>query len=181
MKNAVFGLVLSLGFSFVAQAETQVFKMMDGQVAVCSLEKDNIVNSVSSKVISISMEKDSSTTEEAQPLVKISMVRCDNGIWVSDLNPSKENYTINGIDVEVSYHDFEMILVDANGNLVLKTMLDNLGPSSVQEHSFSIVKNKSKVQDLEMFVRAIKSVKGSNGYEFQEQISFGGFRVRLNN
>lgn len=183
MKLALSSLVLGLALTATAQADVQIFKILDGSVATCSASKETTSQRIAgSKILSISLEQDLSSADQAEPVLKLALVRCgDNGAWELDTNPSSEKYSLNGIDVEVSYSNFEMLLLDDAYNVVLQTKLDYLGQANSEVQSLKIVKSKQKTQDLQLIIRTKKTVKASNGYQFSDTVTFGGFRVRLNN
>lgn len=169
-----------LSLSGAVQADVEVFKLLDGHTVVCSANKSEATPlAPGQKVLMISLTQETSSQEEINPTLKVEMVACDGGRWVADKSPLKENYSINGIDVEVTYSSFQMYLVDEDYNVLLHTTLSAFGEGKAESETLSLARNKEAKQQLQLIITALKHVKGSNGYEFSERISFGGYRLRV--
>ena len=181
-KVSFFGLLVAgvVSSASVAMAQVEVFKLLDGHNVTCSANKnESTPTDLGQKVLMISLTQDSSTQTDVNPTIKVEMVVCDSGRWVADKSPLNESYSINGIDVEVTYSDFQLYLVDENYNVLLHTTLTAFGEGKTESEALSFARTKETEQRLQLIITAQKHVKGSNGYEFSERLSFGAYRLRV--
>lgn len=170
-------MVLSLmGFGFSAQAGVSIVKAFDGNVAYCNQE-----TRLKGKVIQVEMTNVVSSDSQDDATMTVSLVKCENGSWVKDTQPSVENYTApNGEDVKVTYSNYELLIVNKNYDIVLQTELSHLNTvNNTQSAQFSLVRTRDAGQIFEASIRAIKHVEASGGQKFSEVINFGVFNVRL--
>ncbi|WP_374075370.1 hypothetical protein [Bdellovibrio bacteriovorus] len=174
--------VLSLGAFLwtgtAAQAEVQVLKVLDGSVAYCNAQSSFTGGQ---KFVRVELVNEKATQQNQDATLKVSLVKCDKGQWVADRLPTSEKYVApNGMQIEVTYSNYQMLLVNKSYEVLLETSLDQLNQGGVQQdYSVAIAKEKETPQDVELLIRAIKHVKAENGYEFSELMTFGGFRIRL--
>lgn len=168
-----------LSLTQMAHADVQIFKILDGSVAYCDSSRTNV--RPNDKVVGLSMIDERSSEDSQETTLRVSMMKCAGGVWMNDEQPSYEKYTApNGAVVEVTYDNYELLLVNKNYDILLQTELEHLNRSSIHDQSVSIVKTRQSPQDLEVLIRVRKHVKADNGVEFSETVTFGGFRVRLN-
>lgn len=180
MKASVYliGILISMGS--IAQAEVQIFKLMDGSAAYCDSNQN--FRSEGSKAVKVELISENTTGDNQNTTLKVGLVKCENSVWVNDRFPSYESYkTLHDVKVEVFYNNYEMLLVDKNSKIILQTTLDHLNAGTpAQTTTAGITKTKENPQDLELLIRTVKTVKADNGVEFSEVVVFGGFRVRIN-
>ncbi|WP_413943367.1 hypothetical protein [Bdellovibrio sp. HCB-162] len=175
--KAFFVVLMGLFAGTAAQAEVQVYKVLDGSVAYCNSKS----NYSGQKVIRVELLNESATEQNQDATIKVSVVKCQDSQWVVDQLPTSESYVApNGLKVEVTFDNYEMLLVNKKYEVLLETSLEQLNKGQAQQdYSMAIVKEKETPQDVELLIRARKTVKAENGYEYSEVIMFGGFRVRL--
>lgn len=160
-------------------ANVQVFKILDGSAAYCDSTRET--QAPQQKVLRLQMLNERGTEDTQDATLSVSLVKCSGGQWTLDTTPGLEKFTApNGAQVEITYSDYELLLVNKNYDILLQTKLDYLTTSAVENQSLSVTRTREIPQDLEVIIRARKHVKASNGIEYSETLAFGGFRVRLN-
>ncbi|WP_413612326.1 hypothetical protein [Bdellovibrio sp. HCB-110] len=174
--SALMGLILLFGP--VAEADFQISKLLDGSVAYCNSQMDI---SKGEKFVGLELIKSASANQNENPTLKISLLKCENGNWVQDQFPNVEKYVApNGMKVEVTYSRYQMLLVNNEGKIILETSLDQFNRNqSSESHSLSLANEKGTLQEVDLIIRALKTVKAENGYEYSEPTVFGGFRIGL--
>jgi 23S rRNA-/tRNA-specific pseudouridylate synthase len=171
----------TLSQNALAESSARVFKTLDGAVSRCGVE-NSVENKLGSKNVLVELVGESASQKNHGTSLKVSVVKCDGGKWVLDQDPAKEKYTApNGESVEVQYSDYEVMIVDKGSNIVAVESLGAVKTSSEEQITASIAKNNDNPQDLEVIVRAKKSVKASGGFSSESTESFGSFRLRITN
>lgn len=163
----------------MAESKAKVFKTFDGAAVHCSRSiKSTPLAGSKNIMVELVGEKPSVLNHEAS--LKVTLVKCNGSQWTLDQNPSLETYIMeNGIKVEVRYSDFEVLLVSKDFKVLSQQSLTSLGAAGVEQISSLLNKNQENPQDIEVIVRAIKSVKTSNGFASKEMENFGSFRLRI--
>lgn len=171
----------SLSQNALAESSAKVFKTLDGAVSRCGVE-NSVGQKPGSKNVLVELVGEAASQKSHGTSLKVSVVKCDGAKWVLDQNPTIEKYTApNGESVEVQYSDYEVVIVDKNSNIVALESLGAVKTSGEEQISAAIAKNSDNPQDLEVIVRAKKSLKASGGFLSETTESFGSFRLRITN
>ncbi|MFV8249036.1 hypothetical protein [Bdellovibrio bacteriovorus] len=179
MARLVFSVLSMLLAAGAAHADITLNKVIDGSVAYCDSSRGT--PEAKAKVVQLSLINASSSDEEQQTTLRVAMVKCQNAQWVLDSAPTHESYVApNGANVEVTYSNYEMLLVNKYSEVLLQTSLEHLNQGAVQEQSVSFFKTREVPQDVDVIIRTRKHVKADNGIEYSETVTFGSFRIRLN-
>ncbi len=181
-----FAAVSLLGFSLAHAEEVQVFKTMDGNTAYCD-STTRSTESANQKIAMLEMAQYKISETQADATLRVSLVKCDNGTWITDALPNSENYTAsNGEQVTLNFSKFELFVVDKNYNIILQTSLDHLNGTPLATIADTVKVTLPRNQRgpsaaYEVFIRVNKTVTSSGGYTYTETVNFGGFRIRLLN
>ncbi|WP_413587031.1 hypothetical protein [Bdellovibrio sp. HCB274] len=175
MIRSLIAIYLTL-FLAPAAFASSVVKVLDGSVAYCNSTASNNKG----KFVAISLITESSSPADQDVTLRVAMVQCKNGRWVGDSQPSLDKYTApNGVKVETSYSNYELLIVDKNYRILLQAPLQDLNAGSYQDQSVTL--NKADLpQAYELIVRSQRSVKAANGVRYSERINFGTFRLHAN-
>lgn len=163
----------------MADSKAKVFKTFDGAAVHCngSYKSENLPGS-KNVLVELVGEKASVLSHEAA--LKVTLVKCQGSQWRLDQTPTLETYTApNGANVEVQYSDFEVLLVNKDFKVISQQTLTSLGAAGTEQISTLLNKNTENPQDLEVIVRAMKSVKSSDGFTSKGLENFGSFRLRI--
>lgn len=164
-----------------AESSAKVFKTYDGAVARCGGETTNSQQGFGTKRVIVELMSEAAADKTHNADLKISVVKCDGKKWILDQAPTTEQYVApNGDNVEVKYSEFEALIVNDRFQIVSTANLSKLTTQSEDQFSAQIKKENVNPQDLEVIVRAKKSVRSSGGYMAEEKENFGSFRLRLN-
>lgn len=168
-----------LMFASVSQADITLNKVLDGSTAYC--DGSRMAPAAQEKVVQLSLVSASANDDQQQTTLRVSLVKCLNSQWQLDTDPTRESFIApNGAKVEITYSNYEMLLVNSSYDVLLQTKLEHLNNSSVQEQSVSFFKTREIPQDVEVIIRTRKHVKTDTGVEYSEPVNFGTFRIRLN-
>ncbi|WP_413558014.1 hypothetical protein [Bdellovibrio sp. HCB209] len=176
MKHAALVLLTAL-FVSPSVFASSVVKVMDGSVAYCNEGTTH----TKGKFVSIGLIDESSSQTSKDVTVRVSMVKCQQGAWIADSQPSVERYTApNGVKVKTSYSNYELLVVDKNFRVLMRASLQDLNAGSFQDQSVSIDKSELP-QAYELIIRTQRSVNAENGVKYSERINFGIFRLHARN
>lgn len=178
LSAAAFALVGSLSQNAMA-TEAKVFKTLDGSVVLCGSQK-SLPSAPGTKSVLVELVSQNADQKSLGTSLKVSVVKCDGEKWVLDSNPGYEKYTApNGETVEVQYSDYEALVVSKDLDVISVDTLADLNKLAAENFSTSIAKSNENPQDLEVVVRAKKTVKASGGYTSTSVETFGSFRLRI--
>ncbi|MEK2645829.1 hypothetical protein [Bdellovibrio sp. BCCA] len=178
MKGSYLVLLGLLLVGFFAHAEVQTEKLLDGLAVYCNAQATPVPGN---KAIKVELVSEKSTEENNEATLKVSVVKCEDSKWVADHLPNSESYVApNGLKVNVTYSNYELIFVNSRYEVILRTSLEQLNTGvDQQDYSMSVAKANEDTHELEVFVQATKTVKVENGYQYSEPTRFGGFRIRV--
>ncbi|WP_374027582.1 hypothetical protein ACES2J_15510 [Bdellovibrio bacteriovorus] len=179
MARLIFSVLSMILAAGAANADITLNKVIDGSVAYCDSTRG--IPAPTAKVVQLSLISSSSSEEEQETTLRVSLVKCQDSQWVLDSAPTRESYVApNGVKVEITYSNYEMLLANKNSDVLLQTDLEHLNQGAVQERSVFFYKTREVPQDVDVIIRTRKNVKADNGVEYSESVTFGSFRIRLN-
>lgn len=179
MKTLFITLAALLGTQLASAETARLYKTFDGSVVRCQgNQKSN--SSLGNKAIQVELISATDSQKDLDASLKVSVVRCEDSRWVMDTNPSRENYVAdNNVAVELTYSNYEALVVDKNYQVVSVLNLADVETLSAQTQSLSVNKTSENPQDFEVIVRATVEVRASNGYYQKEIRNFGSYRLRI--
>jgi hypothetical protein len=181
MGMIVFALAMVFSASVSAHSSADSFIMLNGSVVRCSdLQKQN--DFINQKYARVELDKNSYSALDHTADVKVSIVSCNNGAWEIDRTPFSHSYiAYNGERVDVSYSDYELLVVDIEGDssITHRSSLDL--SKGVVVVSKILATSAGHSPQKELIVTAAKTVTTASGYLDTKRVSFGSFRLTFEN
>ncbi|MEN0057282.1 MAG: hypothetical protein AAGB31_00480 [Bdellovibrio sp.] len=164
----------------MADSQARLVKLQDGQVSRCNDATDKL-QVPGAKNVLVELIQQDSTARTHNTTLKISAVTCTDAHWMIDENPTVEKYTAeNGEKVEVIYSDYEVLVEDNDArSRKAAVALKDLEKNGTENISMEFAKDQRSLQNLEVIVRAKKTVRASGEVISESAQTFGSFALRI--
>ena len=178
-------IISSIGiFSLQSHASTRVVSLVashDGNRAYCNSENES-KNEHGNKLMTMQLLSAIPEESSHKTKIKISSIRCENGQFIKDANPSHEHYlTIQGEQVLVKYSDYRLTVLDGDGHLLSMNELPLVATTGEAELESVVADDGSDPHITQFILTANKTVEYKGKTIVDEKIRFGTFHLVFKN